>query len=83
MSLDKIQPHRVHDNCKDCDYYSRDTRTCDYILRVKKRRPCPPGPGCTVKSTEGNIPIWRDTLARDKEIVMCSNKRAEDERGWW
>ena len=36
--------------CKGCVYRTAD-RCCDYIGIVGKRRPCPPGPGCTVKKT--------------------------------
>ena len=36
--------------CKGCIYFTAG-RCCDYIGIVGHRRPCPPGPGCTVKTT--------------------------------
>ena len=37
----------------DCHYYKTFTtggmRCCTYLLKTDKRRPCPPGEGCTVK----------------------------------
>lgn len=36
--------------CKGCIYFTA-SRCCDYIGIVGHRRPCPPGPGCTVKTT--------------------------------
>ena len=36
--------------CKGCIYFTA-RRCCDYIGIVGHRRPCPPGPGCTVKTT--------------------------------
>ena len=38
--------------CQGCDYQAQG-RYCDYIGIVGHRRPCPPGPGCTVKTTGG------------------------------
>ncbi len=37
--------------CDDCIYYKAITseRFCSYLLDTDKRRPCPPGEGCTVK----------------------------------
>lgn len=36
-------------SCEGCYYFSG--WNCDYILFEKKRRPCPPGSQCTVKSS--------------------------------
>lgn len=48
-------------NCDDCFYWrklnSGEQRYCAYMFITDRRRPCPPGDGCTVK-----IPIkvkWR------------------------
>lgn len=41
--------------CDGCRYLARSTSgipmACEYILLTGKRRPCPPGKGCTVKDT--------------------------------
>ena len=36
--------------CKGCIYFTA-ARCCDYIGIAGHRRPCPPGPECTVKTT--------------------------------
>ena len=39
-------------NCLDCKYYQGNHLeycTCNYLFITDKRRPCPPGAGCTVK----------------------------------
>lgn len=61
--------------CVDCIYYFgaadpgcyRSTlHSCIYILRAKRRRPCPPGAACTVyKRMPNNSLIYRDRLNRD------------------
>jgi hypothetical protein len=38
--------------CLDCHYYQGNSEVdicCCYLLITDKRRPCPPGKGCTVK----------------------------------
>ena len=39
--------------CDDCVYYAKlgcgTMRCCNYFIKTDKRRPCPPGEGCTVK----------------------------------
>ena len=39
--------------CDDCFYRGvltgLATPCCNYFLMTNQRRPCPPGPGCTVK----------------------------------
>lgn len=39
--------------CDNCVYSGSltglNTRCCNYLLATNQRRPCPPGPGCTVK----------------------------------
>ena len=38
--------------CNNCIYRAMVTNymgCCTYLLRTDKRRPCPPGKGCTVK----------------------------------
>lgn len=42
--------------CHDCFFYggqSEPALTCNYLLMRGKRRPCPPGKGCTVKERRG------------------------------
>ena len=42
----------VKNHCKGCIYSCllwADWYSCDYIFKTGKRRPCPPGEGCTVK----------------------------------
>ena len=40
-------------NCSDCHWVSLITGNhywcCNYLIRTDKKRPCPPGEGCTVK----------------------------------
>jgi hypothetical protein len=39
-------------NCRDCIYgclLYGGTISCDYIFKVGRKRPCPPGDDCTVK----------------------------------
>lgn len=39
-------------NCRNCKYFHGrfdETCCCNYLLMTGKRRPCPPGAGCTVK----------------------------------
>lgn len=46
---------RVKNPCKGCAYWcggKTTIKTCDYMLITGKRRPCPPGEGCTVKKRE-------------------------------
>lgn len=58
-----MPPHRVRgvkNPCKGCAYWCggpTTTKTCDYILIEGKRRPCPPGEGCTVKKREKRKPL--------------------------
>lgn len=47
----KIKPIKA-DGCEGCIYYRGEfeiNRCCNYYLMTDKRRPCPPGEGCTVK----------------------------------
>lgn len=48
--------------CLGCIYFAETTLTCDYILMTDKRRPCPPGKDCTVKS----VPIKKKLTASGK-----------------
>ena len=38
-------------NCATCSYHGKcgGMICCNYLLMTGKRRPCPPGAGCTVK----------------------------------
>lgn len=60
----------TYDNqyCAGCIYYGTSTLTCDYILLEDRRRPCPPGKGCTVKRTKRRRrvrkPKWDTELGR-------------------
>ena len=43
---------RCDSYCKNCIYcvvWNRWMMMCSYFLETDKRRPCPPGTGCTVK----------------------------------
>lgn len=45
----------VDEECMGCFYYGTicdNLRYCSYILVENRRRPCPPGKGCTVKKLE-------------------------------
>lgn len=56
--------------CKDCVYYGRAGAEpiCEYILLEQRRRPCPPGEGCTVKIVGGaddmKQKLWDEVRAR-------------------
>ena len=41
--------------CRKCIYYTRtgNVCTCDYIFVREKKRPCPPGKGCTERINKG------------------------------
>lgn len=59
--------------CHGCKYYrmiTDDLRYCSYILDENKRRPCPPGKGCTVKQTR------RKTKCQTKKGSKCSGETA-------
>lgn len=46
---------KIYDRaCKGCIYFGWVARfgCCNYIFMEDKRRPCPPGKGCTVKETK-------------------------------
>lgn len=40
--------------CEGCDYWYCDNnvKCCNYIFEEDRRRPCPPGKGCTVRKTK-------------------------------
>lgn len=43
-------PNKNRTGCEGCVYYGGDYfQCCNYIFIKNKRRPCPPGKGCTVK----------------------------------
>lgn len=55
--------------CAGCMYYGKSTDSCDYILIADQRRPCPPGPGCSVRRTTKEVkrmgkPRWDTELGR-------------------
>lgn len=55
--------------CVKCLYYSRYTKTCDYILIEDHSRPCPAGTGCTARKTRKDTikmkkPKWDTELGR-------------------
>lgn len=55
--------------CKGCVYYGRAGAEpiCEYILMEQRRRPCPPGEGCTVKivgGTDMKQKAWDEARAR-------------------
>lgn len=50
--------------CAWCRFRDKTTKTCDYILMVGHRRPCPPGPECTVKETKRRRSPWTVSLKR-------------------
>lgn len=41
--------------CRKCIFYTRtgSVKTCDYIFMMNKKRPCPPGKGCTERINKG------------------------------
>jgi hypothetical protein len=46
----------VDKHCRGCAYLKLiydDVRYCSYLLDTDKRRPCPAGKGCTVKTKKG------------------------------
>ena len=60
--------------CKGCVYLSLSTLTCDYILVTKKQRPCPPGKGCTVKTTTGG----KGRMDRDERLMQLYREGKND-----
>lgn len=63
-----------------CDYYARNTHTCDFILLAHQRRGCPPGKGCTryrrtgivnrgAFNTEMAYELWKQQGKTVKEIA--------------
>ena len=47
-----MMENRDTDGCEGCIFFRGGfevNRCCNYIFIMKKRRPCPPGEGCTVK----------------------------------
>lgn len=63
-------------HCKGCEFLSMSTLSCDYLLITKKRRPCPAGEGCTVKSATGVG--GKGKLDRDKRIPELYNAGKND-----
>lgn len=65
--------------CKGCAYFTA-SRCCDYIGIVGHRRPCPPGPECTVKTKEdrrrkvdyGKVEDLYRRRKTDKEIAAIA-----------
>ncbi len=41
--------------CRKCIFYTGtgSVKTCDYIFMMNKKRPCPPGKGCTERINKG------------------------------
>lgn len=42
----------INKHCRGCKYYNQITEAvfyCSYLFQTNKRRPCPPGKGCTVR----------------------------------
>lgn len=62
--------------CNGCIYKGRvsfNTPCCDYIFIEDKMRPCPPGEGCTVKTTDHDIK--RKKTAQRKELSFEQKQR--------
>lgn len=60
--------------CKGCDFLSLSTLTCDYILMTEKRRPCPPGKGCTVKRVSSS----KGKMDRDERLMQLYREGKND-----
>lgn len=65
VSMKTVDQRKLAAPCKGCDFLGLSTLTCDYILMTKKCRPCPPGKGCTEKSTKGS----KSKLDHDKRLL--------------
>lgn len=67
--------------CKGCDYNQRCTgdwqTICVYYLATGKRRPCPAGEGCTVKTTKRKYSMWIDGDASAWAKKMQEAKKAK------
>lgn len=67
---------KIHDlACKGCiylAYLNGYLGCCDYIFKVGKRRPCPPGKDCTVKEMKRR----KSKIKQNKKV--CETRRAED-----
>lgn len=60
--------------CRGC-YYLGSESTCDYLLKTKTRRPCPPGAGCTVKITNKQKRTVGLEIASKKTIQRAKRGR--------
>lgn len=77
-----LEPHAdklVDGFCHKCRFYGKHTKTCDYIIVTDRRRPCPPGKGCTVREKEivynGRRMKW-DTKKAYELYKECMNDSA-------
>ena len=82
-------PHKTPDmsRCADClyyygaadpDHYRSVIPSCLYILRAKRRRPCPAGEGCTVYRPIPDIStVYRDRLSRAYHVFRLKKRMKE------
>jgi len=82
------------DSCKGCFYGKKFTALaltyCDYLCMTGKRRPCPPGEGCTVRITANPYkpkaftvvkrPREKTPEQKEKEKQLRLEKRREQDR---
>lgn len=85
-------PYKAPDmsRCTDClyyfaaadpDYYRSSLPSCVYILRAKRRRPCPPGDKCTEYRRIPDIStVYRDKLKREYRVFRLKKQDGEGGR---
>lgn len=63
-------------NCRNCAYFHGsydESCCCNYLLTTGKRRPCPPGAGCTVKVKRKLLRKIRGDQHRDGNLRNQQN----------
>lgn len=79
MAMNKNHP------CHGCIYLSLvagEHPCCNYIFMEDKRRPCPPGEGCTVKITSEEVKKQKAEKRRELSVEQMKRKKERDRLRW-
>lgn len=70
--------------CEGCIYLSKVDcmPCCNYIFMENKRRPCPPGEGCTVKVTDKEVKKRKTKERRALSVEQVQRKKERDRLYW-
>ena len=72
--------------CEGCIYLSMIGNSylpcCNYIFMEDKRRPCPPGEGCTVKITDKQVKKRKAQERRAMSVEQMQRKKERDRLYW-